>query len=301
MPDTATNYANYLKSKGHTSSTVKSYGQKLWAFLEWCEQHDIVAEATTHQQLIAFIEYLKTQHHPIMQKSVKIYLLAMSHYFDWVSTTQQTNYNPVLSLKYRVPHEQKLHSILERQQLDALYHHYPIPEQDTTKTLNARRDKVITGLVVFQGLTTIDLTHLTTDHLLLREGKLHIPPAKKSDGRTLDLKAAQIMDIMEYVNHVRPQLLTIRKKPSDKLLISTGSSDQLHNTLAEALKQLKILDPAVTSFKQLRASVITGWIRQHNLREAQYRAGHRYISSTEAYQKNDIADLQQDIDRLHPL
>jgi len=36
------------------------------------------------------------------------------------------------------------------------------------------------------------------------------------------------------------------------------------------------------------------------LREAQYRAGHSYISSTEACQQNDLEGLSEEISQFHP-
>ena len=40
-------------------------------------------------------------------------------------------------------------------------------------------------------------------------------------------------------------------------------------------------------------SVIVKWLKQHNLQQVQYLAVHRYISSTESYQQNDIETLKE--------
>ena len=64
---------------------------------------------------------------------------------------------------------------------------------------------------------------------------------------------------------------------------------------------LRQLCPRYRNFIQVRASVITCWIKQHGLRKAQYLAGHRYISSTEHYLHNDFEQLQNDLDLFHPL
>ncbi|TRX50917.1 integrase [Fulvivirga sp. M361] len=53
--------------------------------------------------------------------------------------------------------------------------------------------------------------------------------------------------------------------------------------------------------KHIRASVITHWLKQYNLREVQYMAGHRKVMSTESYQRNDTEGLQLDVDQFHPL
>jgi len=53
--------------------------------------------------------------------------------------------------------------------------------------------------------------------------------------------------------------------------------------------------------QQIRASVIVKWVKQYNLRKAQYQAGHRYVSSTEKYLQNEAEGLKQEIEQYHPL
>jgi len=67
------------------------------------------------------------------------------------------------------------------------------------------------------------------------------------------------------------------------------------------MKQLRLQNKQVKSVKQIRASVITNWLKNYNLREAQYFAGHRYVSSTENYLINNLEDLQEDINKYHPI
>ena len=43
-------------------------------------------------------------------------------------------------------------------------------------------------------------------------------------------------------------------------------------------------NPQVKSPKQIRASVISWWLKNYNLRQVQYMATHKYVSSTERYQ-----------------
>lgn len=56
------------------------------------------------------------------------------------------------------------------------------------------------------------------------------------------------------------------------------------------MRKLRGQNKMVKIPKQIRASVIVKWLRQHNLRQVQHLAGHRYISSTEAYTQNEMAD-----------
>lgn len=43
------------------------------------------------------------------------------------------------------------------------------------------------------------------------------------------------------------------------------------------------------------------WLKHYNIREVQYMAGHRYISSTERYQQDDLESLHELIESLHPI
>ena len=71
--------------------------------------------------------------------------------------------------------------------------------------------------------------------------------------------------------------------------------------MQKLMKELHKQNKQVESVKQIRASVITGWLKNYNLREVQYFAGHRYVSSTESYLINDLEDLKEDINRYHPI
>ena len=113
------------------------------------------------------------------------------------------------------------------------------------------------------------------------------------------MEAQQILPLMDYLMNIRKQLLEERQ--SDNLILSTVGSETLHNTVDLLIRQLKKQHSKVTSIKQLRASVIIQWIKAEGLRKAQYKAGHRYISSTENYLINELEDLKEDIEKYHPM
>jgi integrase/recombinase XerD len=60
-------------------------------------------------------------------------------------------------------------------------------------------------------------------------------------------------------------------------------------------------NPEILHSKQIRASTITYWLKNHNLRQVQYMAGHKYVSSTERYQLNNLDNLQRKLEKYHPL
>jgi integrase/recombinase XerD len=67
------------------------------------------------------------------------------------------------------------------------------------------------------------------------------------------------------------------------------------------LKQLRQLNPRVINIAQFRSSVITHWLRGSNLRQVQYMAGHKYVSSTQHYQLTTLEDLKGELQKHHPM
>lgn len=64
--------------------------------------------------------------------------------------------------------------------------------------------------------------------------------------------------------------------------------------------QIKSIDKQFINFTQIRASIITFWIKTQGLRKAQHLAGHSAITTTEKYVSNDLEGLTDDINKLHP-
>jgi len=71
--------------------------------------------------------------------------------------------------------------------------------------------------------------------------------------------------------------------------------------MQQILKQLRWLNPGVRNAVQIRSSVITHWLKGNNLRQVQYMAGHKYVSSTQRYQTSDLEDLSREVARHHPM
>jgi integrase/recombinase XerD len=71
--------------------------------------------------------------------------------------------------------------------------------------------------------------------------------------------------------------------------------------MQKLVKSIQEKNKKIKDIKHIRTSVITNWLKIHNLRKVQYMAGHRYVSSTEAYQINNIEELQDDIKKYHPI
>jgi len=211
--------------------------------------------------------------------------------------------NPAEHIKLYGTNRRNLYNILSIEELEKLYYQYPLDHvfhQREILKLAAKQNKIITGLLVWQGLRTEDLCRLTVADVKLREGKIHIPGGRKTERRTLELKAHQVIDMMDFLYETRKEIMS-RTKESNQLFIGVEGSSGIFGVTRSIIRQLKKQQPKLIRIEQIRASVITHWIKQYNLRKVQYMAGHRYISSTEKFKVNDIEGLQDEVNKYHPI
>jgi len=190
-----------------------------------------------------------------------------------------------------------IHNILTSDELEDLYYSY---QTNTGNPLTRKRNKIIIGLLVYQGLTTSNLESLQVENIQLYKGKIDILGSKRSNSRLLELKPWQLMEFMEYIKEIRPIILEQTNKETEQLLLPLGTSLKLQNSLSKITKELKKINHKFINLKQIRTSVMVNWLKQHNLRKTQYLAGHRYISSTERYQQDDLESLHKTINTFHP-
>ena len=285
-------FKQYLQSKGKTNQTIASYEKSLRHLQVWLKKEEIITEQTNYNDLLSFIKNL--QNKEVSQRTINTYLVGITHYFDYQIEQGMITINPTIDIKVQGIINKKLHHILEPHELHSLYNNYPVKESSPA----SNRNKCILGLLVYQGITTTELSKLEINHLKLREGKIEIQGGRKSESRILDLVPAQMMELYDYAQRAR--LLLLGGCITECLFISEGGHSDMHNYMARIFRQLRKQHPNLKSAKQIRASVITKWLKQHNLRETQYQAGHRFISSTEAYQQNDLEGLSEEIGQYHP-
>src|SRR5690606_5175912 len=132
-------------------------------------------------------------------------------------------------------------------------------------------------------LCTDEINRLTVKDVKLRDGTLFIKGTRKSNERTLELKPHQVMELMEYQLQVRAALQPLHAEQTTLYFLPTPAPGKKSITGNDSINIWKRLTPDMKkankkfiNFQQVRASVITHWLKQYNLREVQYMAGHRY-------------------------
>ena len=294
-------FEDYLKSKGFTKKSIANRLKTINLYQQWTDKENIEIEQVTYNDLLLFMKY--SQQVGRTQKTINHYLIVVRHFYDHLTESGKMATNPAIGIEVKGVKRKVLYHILEVHELHQLYHAYP------ADTLHDRRNKVILGLFTYQGLKSEEVGRLEVKDIKLREGKIDVAGGVRSNGRILTLEAHQVMDMYDYVLQVRPELLQIKPNKTykseplkDALFIGEGGYRySMDNLITKVMTRTKKINPSVQNAKQLRASVITKWLKTKNLREAQYLAGHRYISSTESYLQNEMEGLKEEVQMFHPL
>lgn len=295
----------YLQKKGYSKTTITSYLQRLQRFVDWAKENKVEEVNTQYRDIIAYLDYLKAR---LQAHTIEMELSAVSHYFVFLQQMDIMKQNPIANINLQNTKTKSLHIILTSEQLSSLYQKYVItkhhdkrvPPQEWNAAARVR-NKMLTGLLVFQGLSVTDIQSLLFKHISLRKGTISIPETRKYGARVLKLQPQQVFDMLGYLQDTRKQMLVLSKKDTDLLFFSTGNNNTLHNTIRKLLLHLKGILPGLNSLQQIRTSVIVHWLTKGNLREVQYKAGHKYISATEAYKVYCMDGLSKSIEKYHPL
>lgn len=264
--------------------THLNYRKYLKLYFEWLQDENISAGQARATDILSFTDSLRSHYSP-----AALYR-AVHAVKTWYTTTGYKR-NPALGIKIRHRTSKVPHNLLERKTLEKIYRDYECT------TSHSYRDKVIIGLLVFQGLSTGDLKRLKTTDVDLHAGKLHVPGGRHINSRILTLEACQILGMKIWLEDIRPQFL---KAPTDQLLLNRRGKN-MQNVINMILSNLREQYPDIRNAGHIRQSVISEWLKEKDVRIVQYMAGHKKVKSTERYQSGHLEDLQEQLNRFHPL
>ncbi len=291
-------FAEYLILKSFSNKTQESIKKTVTRFVSWSGQQNIELENIRYNDVLAYVNYCKRQGNK--QRTLQITVSCIKHYYNFLIHKNEVVENPCSNVEIKGVKRKILYETFTTEELESIYKIFAskIPDAESKPAL--KRNKVILGLIIYQGIRTQELARLTVTDVRPRDGKIFIQGGRRTKEREMLLEAHQLYDLMDYINQARKVILSLTGKNTNALFLSLGSGDKLHNTIHQLLVQLKKQHGRIKDIKQLRASVITNWLKVHNIRKAQHLAGHRFVSSTEAYQANNMDDLKEDVNKYHP-
>ncbi|MBL4680347.1 MAG: site-specific integrase [Pseudomonadales bacterium] len=292
-------YEEYLSKNQYSQSTITVHKLRIKRFKSWLKYYGITAHELNYSSLLKYAKYLQTEKN-YERSSTNNELRAVKLYYDYLIEKEELIDNPAQDMAIRGKRIKVISNLLSEEELEDLYYSYDIEHYDTFFKATKLRDKVVLGLMVFQGITAIELYHLQEEYLQLNKGKIDLPSTRRSNARTLKLQPAQMMDLMNYTTETRHYLAKkIQTRNNEQLIF--GTINQMYSITHRIIRNLKKYNHKVISHSQIRSSLIVNWLSKHNLRQAQYLAGHRYISSTEKYVQDDLENLHEIVNNFHPI
>lgn len=285
-------FEQYLHGQGFRLNTIRGYLYATNAFMGWCRRQAIEPDNIDYTGLLAFIQACR---HTCTPHTIRGLINSLRHYFNYLVAASVRSDNPVTAVRLRGVARPALYNVLTWPELEQLYRDYP------ATSLVGKRNKVMLGLLIYQALNTAELSALEIADLRLQEGTIYIPATGRSNSRVLRLEAHQIVPLQTYLLTLRPALLALARKHGSRLFFSTGRGTPMNNSYHRLRVSIHQVCPRLKGLNHLRSSVITHWLSVMSLRQVQYQAGHRYVSSTERYSPNKLDGLQEQLESLHPL
>ena len=286
-------FEEYLKSRKLRPTTIYNLLIYVRRFLEWLAQEKITPQTCKYSDLLGYVK--KYRQAGFSSGNLNCHLQGIRHYYKYKTEKGEVTYNPAFNLMVRGQYTTLPKEILTRQQTEQVYYEYQ------SNTPVKKRNKVILGFYVYQGLMRQEIERLEPADINLNKGIVLIRKNVRLRQRLLPLDASQVLQLQEYLGKVRPELIKLKGRQSDKLFITIGNSHLVKDAVKELLNELQRKYKFLKSFQQVRNSVICQWVKEKNIREAQYFAGHASIHSTQRYKQVSMDDLQLQLELFHPL
>lgn len=293
---------DYLENK-YSKSTLKS---NLYNIKRFTDYYGKRAERATYKDVLNYIEHLR-KNYDLHPKTLRHCLYGVKIYFNYLLAAGLRQDHPCseLFLKDKVNKQIEVDNLYSPETLERFFESYKIKK----KTYLLNRNKIIIGLLIYQGLTASEITSLEVENIDLDKGEIFIKgqsatTSKSPKKRILPLQAKQVLLILNYLEKDRKKLLKYRKVPfgdlGDLILGQYGEAIKPHS-ISRIINEDRKPSERIKPIK-IRQSVIANLLKKENdTRIVQVFAGHRKVSTTVQYKQSELEILQNAISDHHPL
>ena len=276
------NYYHYLRGRSLSKETAKIYQYIITQWKKYNEAQRINVEEVTTADILKYIDHLRAKNNAT--RTIAQNVSVIKKYLNY----RLENYNPAEGIKMQGMPKNRLRDYLTEIELLEIYQSVELKKGSDLQY------KVMLGLIMFQGARTGEVKKLKSYHLDLELRWIKLPQSRKSVSRKILIQENQKEDLKSYL-----EMREKKENRSENLFLSIKGKENLNNTFSHLLRRIRKEHPEIKNLDQLRSSRIHLWLKNHNLRQVQQMAGHRYVSSTEAYKGEGLENLQSELDRLN--
>lgn len=285
-----TNLKNYLQ-QDLTEQTASGYLYTINHFLKTNPK----AKSYKYNNIVNYMDEV-SQKYSNIQYRIRI-LSAIKKYYDYLLIMGLRTEHPCkrLTIKKRNNQLIQFQDLFTSEELQFLLY-----RENRYQFLDTRNG-VLLSLLIYQGLTSAELTQLNIKDIDLVHGTIYIKASNNQNRRTLELLNKQIHLFFKYINEVRPELL---KNKTDRFLLSKLGKPMQIDSIHAIIDPLKALFPdRKLNPRTIRMSVICNWLNERKipLEKAQELAGHKWPSTTEKYIKVNVENERELINRYFPI
>ena len=282
---------NEYLERHYSSSSIKGYRNMIGRYEALLGER---SKSAGYGDVLYYIGILrKGGLHP---KSLRNHLFAIKIYYNYLIESGQREDHPCrwMTLRDKINRQIETESLYSRGELEEFYESYR-----ARAALLENRDRIIIGLLIYQGLTVMEIGALRTEDIDLEKGRIRVRESRNTKGRSLPLKPEQIMLFYRYLQEDRELLSARGEGESERFLLSEkGGGLVIHNIgrVINRGRKKKLLP------QKIRQSVIAELLKEnHDLRIVQEFAGHKRSSCTQSYRQSGLEELRVMILRHHPL
>jgi integrase/recombinase XerD len=280
---------DYL-NKRHTKGTADRYLRDIQIYRKANPNH----KTATYSDIMDYIGKLRQQYKN--PQSVRTILYSLKKYYSFLVYVKERKDHPCkfINLKDKQNRNIQLQDLFTSDELEQLL-------ERKERYINLKtKNQVVLSLLIYQGLTTGELTRIELKDLDLEKAEIYIKSSSKLNSRTLKLKSKQILIFHKYITEVRPKLLA---KQTEKLIINKLGNPETGEQISYLVGTFKhLFSDRNLNPKTIRQSVITNLLKSGNdLRIVQVFSGHKYPSATEKYKQTNVEELKKEVQKYHPL
>lgn len=290
------NFKEYLKTqKRYSDNTLNEKEKQLQNWQKYCGTNQSFETITT-AELLKIVELQKRKYQP---QTLNNQLLTIEQYFFYLIEKGIRKEHPLKNFRIKTDKKPLIKGLLTEEELHKIYENYPTKGHYGGRfDVYKQRNKVILGLMIYQGLSSGSIEQIELKDIDLEKGTIYIAERLKTrlNPRNLPLEAVQIMELNIYLTQTRNQLLELIKTDKETTkLIPLGNYTKFSSITKNIKKQTDLKE-----LQQLRNSRIALWLKQYNLRVVQYKSGYKRLLSLEQFKQDELESLKQAVVKYHP-